>query len=138
MYILFEEPEKAQTRRKHERYTQFCVFFVQTEDKSSGENIPFIYEKISGLNWTTEKQRVKMTRWNQLVKMAKCSEFGLVESQPHHFAPRWREVINFIAGCDEVALKNATSYFFSKNLLTKSDPYVIIPLKEPFVPLMQI
>ena len=32
-------------RRKHERYTQFCVFFVQTEDKSSGENSPLIYEK---------------------------------------------------------------------------------------------
>ena len=35
MYILFE-PQKAQTRRKHERYTQFCVFFVKTEDKIIG------------------------------------------------------------------------------------------------------
>ena len=34
---------------------------------------------------------------------------GMVENQPHHFVPRWREAINFIAGCDEVALKNATS-----------------------------
>ena len=58
MYILFE-PKKAQTRRKHERYTQFCVFFVQTEDKSSGENSPLIYEKISGLNWTTETKGSK-------------------------------------------------------------------------------
>jgi len=108
MYILFE-PENVQTRRKHERYTQFCVFSSKQRTESSGENSPLIYEKISGLNWTTEKQRVKMTRWNQLVKMAKCSEFGLVKNQPHHFVPRWHEEINFIAGCDEVALKNATS-----------------------------
>ena len=96
-------------RRKHERYTQFCVFFVQTEDKTIGRKQPVDLWKISGLNWTTEKQRVKMTRWNQLVKIAKWSKSGLVENQPHHFVPRWREVTNFIAGCDEVALKNATS-----------------------------
>ena len=56
------EENTKKRRRKHERYTQFRAFFVQTEDKSSGENSPLIYEKISGLNWTTEKQRVKMTR----------------------------------------------------------------------------
>ena len=27
-------------RRKHERYTQFCVFFVQTEDKIIGRKQP--------------------------------------------------------------------------------------------------
>ena len=32
-----------------------------------------------------------------------------IDNQPHHFVPRWREVTNFIAGCDEVALKSATS-----------------------------
>ena len=51
MYILFE-PKKAQTRRKHEKKTKktrkihaILRIFVQTEDKSSGENSPLIYEK---------------------------------------------------------------------------------------------
>ena len=92
-------------RRKHERYTQFCVFFVQIEDRIIGRIQPVDQRKISGLNWTTE---TKGSKWRFEIKGSKRA-FGLVENQPHHFVPRWREVTNFIAGCDEVALKNATS-----------------------------
>ena len=55
------EENTKKRRRKHERYTQFCVFFVQTEDKTIGRKQPVDPRKISGLNWTTEKQGVKMT-----------------------------------------------------------------------------
>ena len=111
------EPENAQTRRKHEKKTkktrkkhEVLRVFRPLKEKIIGLKQPVDRcKKISGLNWTTEKQRVKMTRWNQLVKIAKWSKVGLVENQPHHFVPRWREVTNFIAGCDEVALKSATS-----------------------------
>ena len=92
-------------RRKHERYTQFCVFFVQTEDKVIERKQPVDLWKISGLNWTTE---TKGAKWRFEIKGSKRA-FGLVENQPYHFVTRWHEVINFIAGCDEVALKNATS-----------------------------
>ena len=99
------EENTKKRRRKHERYTQFCVFSSQQRTESSGENSPLIYEKISGLNWTTESKgskcpgEIKGSKWT----------FSLVDSQPHRFVPRWHEVTNFIAGCDEVALKNATS-----------------------------
>ena len=68
------EPENAQTRRKHEKKTK------KTRKKHEILRIfRLTKEKISGLNWTTEKQRVKMTRWikgskrafDQLVKIAK-------------------------------------------------------------------
>ena len=99
------EENTKDRRRKHERYTQFCVFFVQTVDRIIGRKQPVDLWKISGLNWTTEKQRIKMTRWNQRLKVS----LWCVENQPHHFVTRWHEAINFIAVCDEVALKNATS-----------------------------
>ena len=37
------EENTKKRRRKHERYTQFCIFFIQTEDKSPGENSPLIF-----------------------------------------------------------------------------------------------
>ena len=99
------EPENAQTRRKHEKKTK------KTRKKHAIlRTFRLPKEKISGLNWTTE---TKGSKWRFEIKGSKRA-FGLVENQPHHFVPRWREVTNFIAGCDEVALKNATSYFFGK------------------------
>ena len=65
--------------------------------------------------WFMENQWAKLDHWkakgqNDPMKIKGSKRaFGLVENQPHHFVPRWREVTNFIAGCDEVALKNATS-----------------------------
>ena len=54
------------TRKIDEENTKdtrnFAYFSSKQRTKPSGENSPLIYEKISGLNWTTEKQRVKMTR----------------------------------------------------------------------------
>ena len=95
------EKKTKKTRKKHEVLRIFRL----------------TKEKISGLNWTTESKGSKWRfeikgskrAFDQLVKVAKWSKVGLVENQPHHFVPRWREVTNFIAGCDEVALKNATS-----------------------------
>ena len=68
MYILFEL-ENAQTRRKHEKKTKktrkihaIWRIFRLTKEKIIGRKQPVDLWKISGLNWTTEKQRVKMTR----------------------------------------------------------------------------
>ena len=59
-------PNTKKTRKKGEENTKdtrsFAYFSSKRRTESSGENSPLIYEKISGLNWTTEKQRVKMTR----------------------------------------------------------------------------
>ena len=102
------------TRKKDEENTKdtrnFAYFSSKQRTKPSGENSALIYGKISGLNWTTE---TKGSKRPDEIKGSKRA-FGLVENQPHHFVLRWREVTNFIAGCDEVALKNAASYFFRK------------------------
>ena len=46
------------TRKKDEENTKdtrnFAYFSSKQRTESSGENSPLIYEKISGLNWTTE------------------------------------------------------------------------------------
>lgn len=67
MYILFEL-ENAQTRRKHEKKTKktrkihaILRIFRPNRGQISGRKQPVDPRKISGLNWTTEKQRVKMT-----------------------------------------------------------------------------
>ena len=94
------EPENAQTRRKHEKKTK------KTRKKHAIlRTFRLTKEKISGLNWTTEKQRVKMTLWNQRLKKSLWS--GWKPTTP----PRAKMArgLNFIAGCDEVALKSATS-----------------------------
>ncbi len=68
MYILFE-PKNAQTRRKHEKKAKktrkihaILRTFPPTEDKIIGRKQPVDLWKINGPIWTTEKQRVKMTR----------------------------------------------------------------------------
>ena len=114
------------TRKKDEENTKetrnFACFSSDEGENQRAKTARWSVWKISGLNWTTE---TKGSKWpdeikgskrafDQLVKVAKWLNSGVVETQPDHFVPGWREVTNFIAGCDEVALKSATSYFFGK------------------------
>ena len=70
---IFMDEHSNPKMHKHEENTKkdeentkdtrnFAYFSSKQRTESSGENSPLIYGKISGLNWTTEKQRVKMTR----------------------------------------------------------------------------
>lgn len=123
------EPQKAQTRRKHEkrrrkheRYTQFCVFFVQTEDRIIGRKQPVDLWKISGLNWTTEKQRVKMTLWNQRLKMSLWSGWKPTTPLRAKMARGYKLYRRLRRG----GTQKCHLVIFSKNLLTKSDLCVIL------------
>ena len=57
------EENTKKTRRKDEENTKdtrnFAYFSSKQRTESSGENSPLIYEKISGLNWTTETKGSK-------------------------------------------------------------------------------
>ena len=66
-----DEENTKETRKKHEILRVFRL----------------MKEKISGLNWTTESKGAKGPDGIKGSKRA----FGLVENQPHHFVPRWRE-----------------------------------------------
>ena len=111
------EPENAQTRRKHEKKTkktrkkhEILRIFRLTKEKIIGLKQPVDRCKNQWSKLDHWNQRVKMTRWNQRLKKSLWS--GWKPTTP----PRAKMArgLNFIAGCDEVALKNATSYFFGK------------------------
>ena len=116
------EENTKDRRRKHERYTQFCVFFVQTEDKTIGRKQPADLWKISGLNWTTEKQRVKMTRWNQRLKKSLWSGWKPTTPLRAKMARGYKLYRRLRRG----STQKCHLVIFSKNLLTKSDLCVIL------------
>ena len=107
------EENTKKRRRKHERYTQFFVFFVQTEDKTIGRKQPDDLWKISGLNWTTEKQRVKMSLWSG---WKPTTPLRAKMARGYKLYRRLRR-----GGTQKCHL-----IIFSKNLLTKSDLCVIL------------
>ena len=67
------------TRKKDEENTKDTrnfAYFRPNRGQIIGRKQPVDLWKISGLNWTTEKQRVKMTRWNQRLKMSLLGDQG--------------------------------------------------------------
>ena len=123
------EPENAQTRRKHEKKTKktrkihaFLRIFVQTEDRIIERKQPVDLWKISGLNWTTEKQRVKMTRWNQRLKVSLWC--GWQSTTP--LRAKMARGNKLYRRLRRGGTQKCHLVIFSKNLLTKSDLCVIL------------